>query len=88
MKVELIGHLRSVVDGGVIEIKIEGQATVVEVLRMLPENLRDILLNDGKLKPGFLLLLNGSEVRSLKKGMETLVSDEDTLTAIPIIHGG
>lgn len=88
MRVELIGHLRSVVDKDALEVRVEGRVALIEVLRMLPEGLRDVLLKDGKLRPGFLLLLNGSDVRALGKGMETPVSDEDTLTVIPIIHGG
>ncbi|MCS7136091.1 MAG: MoaD/ThiS family protein [Nitrososphaerota archaeon] len=88
MKIELIGHLRSFVDKGVLELKIEGQTSLIEVLKMLPRELREVLLEDGKPKPGFLLLLNGSDVRSFEKSIETLVLDEDTLTIIPIIHGG
>ncbi|PUA31272.1 MAG: hypothetical protein B9J98_07055 [Candidatus Terraquivivens tikiterensis] len=88
MRVELIGHLKSVVDKDALEVRVEGRVALIEVLRMLPEGLRDVLLKDGKLRPGFLLLLNGSDVRALSKGMETPVSDEDTLTVIPIIHGG
>lgn len=88
MKVELIGHLRSVINKDVLELKIEGHISFLEVLKMLPKELKDILLENEKPRPGFLLLLNGSDVRSLSKGVETLVLDGDVLTIIPIIHGG
>lgn len=88
MKVELIGHLKSVVNKDVLEIKIEDHISLFEVLDMLPKELKDILLEGGKLRSGFLLLLNGSDIRSIDENLETLVSDEDVLTIIPIIHGG
>jgi len=88
MKVELIGHMKSVVGKDVLEFEIKGHMTVIEVLKRLPKELKDILLEGEKLRPGFLVLLNGSDVRSLSKGVETLVLDGDTLTIIPIIHGG
>ncbi len=88
MKVELIGHMKSVVGKDVLEFEIKGRMTVIEALKMLPKELKDILLEGEKLRPGFLVLLNGSDVRSLSKGVETLVLDGDTLTIIPIIHGG
>jgi len=88
MKVELIGHMKSVVGKDVLEFEIKGHMTVIEALKMLPKELKDILLEGEKLRPGFLVLLNGSDVRSLSKGVETLVLDGDTLTIIPIIHGG
>ncbi|MEM1891706.1 MAG: hypothetical protein QW105_02250, partial [Nitrososphaerota archaeon] len=62
MKVELIGHLKSVVGKDVLELKIEGNVPLLEVLKILPKELKDILLEDGKLRPGFLLLLNGSDI--------------------------
>jgi len=86
--VELIGHMKSVVGKDVLEFEIKGHMTVIEALKMLPKELKDILLEGEKLRPGFLVLLNGSDVRSLSKGVETLVLDGDTLTIIPIIHGG
>jgi len=86
--VELIGHMKSVVGKDVLEFEIKGRMTVIEALKMLPKELKDILLEGEKLRPGFLVLLNGSDVRSLSKGVETLVLDGDTLTIIPIIHGG
>ncbi|MEM1665823.1 MAG: MoaD/ThiS family protein [Nitrososphaerota archaeon] len=88
MKVELIGHLKSVVGKDVLELKIEGNVPLLEVLKILPKELKDILLKDGKLRPGFLLLLNGSDIRSLNKDVKTIVLDGDVLTIIPIIHGG
>ncbi|MEM3489697.1 MAG: MoaD/ThiS family protein, partial [Nitrososphaerota archaeon] len=88
MKVELIGHLKSVVGKDVLELKIEGNVPLLEVLKILPKELKDILLEDGKLRPGFLLLLNGSDIRSLNKDVKTIVLDGDVLTIIPIIHGG
>ncbi|MCL7385068.1 MAG: MoaD/ThiS family protein [Thaumarchaeota archaeon] len=88
MKVELVGHVKSVVGKNMLELKIDGHMTIIEVLKILPKELKDILLEDGKLRPGFLVLLNGSDVRSLSKGLETLVLDGDTLTIIPVIHGG
>lgn len=80
--------MKSVVGKNMLELKIDGHMTIIEVLKILPKELKDILLEDGKLRPGFLVLLNGSDVRSLSKGLETLVLDGDTLTIIPVIHGG
>ncbi len=88
MKVELIGHMKSVAGKNVLELKIEGHIPLIEVFKMFPKEIKDVILEGGKPRPGFLLLLNGSDVRSLGKNVEILVSDEDTLTIIPILHGG
>lgn len=88
MRVLLIGHLKSLVNKDSIDIKLDADAILGEVLRMLPEELEKGLLSGDGIRPGYLVLLNGSDVRSLGEGLRTRVSDGDTLTIIPIIHGG
>ncbi|BCS91947.1 hypothetical protein L3N51_00171 [Metallosphaera sp. J1] len=46
---------------------------------------RGIIVNDGKIKPGYLILVNGADFRLLKSSS---LKDSDTVDIIPINHGG
>lgn len=88
MKILLVGHLRSLFERNSIEIKLDSSVTLYELLEMLPDDLRKEIVTDDGIRPGYLILLNGSDVRSIKDFLKRKVSDEDELVIIPIIHGG
>ncbi|MEM2111447.1 MAG: MoaD/ThiS family protein, partial [Candidatus Bathyarchaeia archaeon] len=49
------------------------------------------MLIDPELKdprPNAIILINGKELSVLKKGLETLVKNNDEIVFIPVIHGG
>lgn len=88
MKVELVGPLIQLAGVRVIEVELGGPVALEDALSKLPPNLRrHILSEEGSINPGLIVLVNGADVRSLTGG-DFLVSDEDTLTVIPAIHGG
>lgn len=73
-----------------IEREYEDGATVGAVLAALEsefEGLRGGLLEDGDLRPQINVLQNGREVLH-KEGVDTVLSDGDTLSIFPPVAGG
>ena len=89
MRVELIGHLKAEAGSEFLEIKLEGEETLLEALKKLPEKVRRHVVDEtGKrLASGLLLLVNGAEVKAAEAG-SVKVNDSDVVTLIPAIHGG
>ena len=72
---------------------LEGDSfTVQEVLNALIEkhgqSLADELLNQGRLKEGLSLLINGRNVLSLPKRFRTSLEDGDEVIIVAILAGG
>ena len=89
MRVELIGYLKAEAGSEYIEIKVGGGVGLVEALKMLPEKVRNHVIDEktGEPVPGLLILVNGSEVKS-SQVYGVRVNEDDTITLIPAIHGG
>jgi len=88
MKIEFIGPLKKVAGVSGLELTIDGEKKLLDVLRMLPESLKErILESSGEISPEIMVLVNGVEVKSL--GLENMhVKESDRIILIPIIHGG
>lgn len=92
VKVRFLGVFRGLYGKSKMILKLE-KPTVGNAVQSLAELLatesRSLLidpeLNDPR--PNTLILLNGREVSALN-GLETLVSDGDEITLIPVSHGG
>ncbi len=92
VKVRLLGVFRGLAGKDRLQLRLEC-ATVKEVIRAVAEALPtetaatviDRGLNDSQLNA--LILLNGREL-SVLKGLETIVSEGDEITLIPVVHGG
>ncbi len=76
--------------GGEAEVSIEG-ATVGEALRSLaehhPDTAEQLFSPDGELNRYVNVYLNDEDVRVLD-GLETAVSDGDTVVILPAMAGG
>lgn len=88
MKIEFIGPLKKVAGVSGLELTIDGEKKLLDVLKMLPESLKErILESSGEISPEIMVLVNGVEVKSL--GLENMhVKESDRIILIPIIHGG
>lgn len=92
VEVTLLGVFRGLVGMDRLTLKFE-RATVRDVVQALVESFPidtramfiDPELNDPR--PNALVLLNGREI-SVLKGLETIISDGDEVTLIPVAHGG
>ena len=94
VRVLLLGTFREASGRGEVELRLSTpRATVAEVvgelIKAMGERLRRELIDplSGTPLPTALILLNGVEINNLE-GLETEILDGDTLTLIPVVHGG
>ncbi|ABP96399.1 MULTISPECIES: hypothetical protein [Metallosphaera] len=80
VKVVLRGPLVSIFSGN--EFSVKGD-NLISILSKIDK--RGIIVSDGRIKPGYLILVNGMDFRLLKK---EVLEDSDTVDIIPINHGG
>jgi len=92
VKVRLLGVFREFPGKSRVTLKLEKPTVrnaVQSLAGLLPAESRRLLidpeLNDPR--PNALILLNGREI-SVLDGLETVVSDGDEITLIPVSHGG
>ncbi|MCY0849866.1 ubiquitin [Sulfuracidifex metallicus] len=81
VKVVLRGPLVSVFNSN--EFLVKGGSSLISTLSKIDK--REIIVSDGRIKPGYLILINGTDFRLLKKDV---LEDSDTVDIIPINHGG
>ena len=92
VKVRLLGVFRGLAGKDLLQLRLES-ATVRGVIQAVSEALPtetaatviDRGLDDSQLNA--LILLNGREI-SVLEGLETIVSEGDEITLIPVVHGG
>ena len=88
MRVELFSHLKRAAGSGTIEIKVEGELSLKDALKLLPEGVRELVIDEyGSIRPGLLILVNGVDARTVH-GYKVTVRDEDVISIVPMIHGG
>ena len=90
-RVKLLASLRDIFGAGEIFIKL-GNVSLEQLgfkLRERDQRFSQIFDEKGRPRPGILVLINSKDYR-LFKGRESnyLVSDEDTITILPVNHGG
>jgi molybdopterin converting factor small subunit len=86
--VQLYGHLRTEVKDRLIEVRLGERKPLKAALKLLPETVRRQVLDEGgEIRPGFLILVNDVDARSVYR-YEVEVSDDDRVTIVPMIHGG
>ena len=88
--VRILGPLREVEERGVMEISVESDMSLLDVLKRLPERLRERVLVNGDIAPDILVLVNNVELSCLGPPENIRVSVEDIreIVLIPVIHGG
>ena len=91
MQIRLYATLRQIVGEKIVEIPIRTEKTIGDVLRSLvqqyPKLDESIWYPDGSLAGHVAVILNGRDIRHLD-GVDTPISDEDTLDVFPPIGGG
>ncbi len=73
-----------------MELSIGGKIRLGEALSRLVKlepSLSRAIEDDGKIKPGYLVFINDADYM-VYQGLETEVGDEDTITIMPVSHGG
>lgn len=85
--VEIFGVLREKLGWKRKIVELEGNsASLNHLLDKLPE-LRNIVTEEGRLREGVLILINGIHVQHLK-GLETPLKDGDEVSVFPPGGGG
>lgn len=93
VRVRMLGTLMEASAKGEEELIFQGEVDVTGILQRIIDEHGDILtelLFDKVLQsplPKALILFNGVEINNLE-GLRTTVGDGDTLTLLPITHGG
>jgi molybdopterin converting factor small subunit len=88
MKIILIGFLKKEFNKEIIEIKLNKPMKLVEVLNKNIPKLSKLIFNEfNKLSSSFIFLKNGVSIEIMNDN-EIILNDEDTLTIIPVSHGG
>ncbi|MCD6535863.1 MAG: MoaD/ThiS family protein [Thaumarchaeota archaeon] len=88
--VRILGPLREVEERRVMEISVEPDMSLLDVLKRLPERLRERVLVNGDIAPDILVLVNNVELSCLGPPENIRVGIEDIreIVLIPVIHGG
>ena len=87
VRVRILGPLKEVSDRDVFELHVRRGESLLSILRMLPERLRDRVFDGEELAPDLLVLVNGVDVSCLGAIEEVNVEDGE-IVVIPVIHGG
>ncbi len=87
-KVILYGILAERAGVKEVEVKTDGKAPI-DVIREVAEkyNIREVLLKEGKVRPLFLVMIDGRDHLSLGL-MGKPIDGEKEIRIIPIYHGG
>jgi molybdopterin converting factor small subunit len=93
IKIKFLGVFEKAYGSGEIKLKAERNEKLIDLIYRLAESSPELgrLLIDPELKnprPNAIILVNGKELSVLKKGLETLVKNNDEVVFIPVIHGG
>ncbi|MEM1574577.1 MAG: MoaD/ThiS family protein [Nitrososphaerota archaeon] len=87
MKIILVGFLKKELNKEYIEVKLNKPMKLTEILDNAPQLSKLIFTETKKLSPLFIFLKNGVSIDIINES-ELILNDEDTLTIIPISHGG
>ncbi len=91
MQTRLYATLRHIVGTRIVEIPVQNEKTVGDLLRTLvqqyPKLDESIWYPDGSLAGHVAVILNGRDIQHLE-GVETPITDKDTLDVFPPVGGG
>lgn len=85
--VKLFGELRQYVSARQLDLSAD---TVRQILNMICDDnmaFGDAIFTDNNLKPFIKITINGRDIQ-LENGLDTAVSDKDTIAIFPPIAGG
>lgn len=95
VRVRLFGVFRSAANASEVELQIRGtRPTVKSAISALVSqepyaNLRQLLLSSDTAdpRPNALIMVSGREINTLN-GLETVLTENDELSLLPVSHGG
>lgn len=88
MRVSFIGFLKKEFNREFIEIKLDKPMDLIEFLnKKIPRLAELVLIEAKKLSPSFIFLINGVSI-DIMNDSKRILNNKDTLTIIPISHGG
>ena len=91
MKIKVYATLRDIVGSSSIHIDSPLEVTVEHLLQKIlavhPDLGTEIFNDEGQLRSSYHIIVNGRNVRFLK-GLETLVTPDDTIHIFPPVGGG
>ena len=85
--VKLFGNLRKQVDRSNLQITGASVRGVIETLCQEKPSICDLLLEDGEIRPHFIITLNGHDIK-LSDGLDTAVNQKDQIAIFSPIAGG
>ncbi|MFN2233444.1 MAG: ubiquitin-like small modifier protein 1 [Anaerolineales bacterium] len=85
--VKLFGNLRKQADRSNLQVTGSNVRTVIETLCQNKPSIGDLLLEDGEIRPHFIITLNGHDI-NLAAGLDTVVGQEDQIAIFSPIAGG
>lgn len=93
VKVELVGILKGAAGKSTIRLSLKGRATVIDLVEELTSRLgqdfRKAFVDSelGDPRPNALILVNKRDIGTLLN-LDTTLHDGDTITLVPVTHGG
>jgi molybdopterin converting factor small subunit len=95
IRLRFYGVFKSAANTGEFKVDLENEAPTVRALvRELTSqfqflNLKKLLLNDNNEdpRPNALIMVSGKEIGTLS-GLDTVLTEDDEVTFLPIAHGG
>lgn len=92
MQVNFYATLRQIVGSKSVDFSIPEGATIRqlldEMIRCYPALRREMLDEKGELYRHVHIFVNGRDAFHLQKGMETVISPDDTMGVFPAVGGG
>jgi molybdopterin synthase sulfur carrier subunit len=85
--VKLFGNLRKQADRSNLQISGSSVREVIETLCQDKPSICNLLLEDGEIRPHFIITLNGHDI-NLAAGLDTVVEHEDQIAIFSPIAGG
>ena len=85
--VKLFGNLRKQVDGAHLQVSGSSVLGVIETLCDGNPPICEMLLEDGNIRPHFIITLNGHDI-NLAAGLDTAVKKDDQIAIFSPIAGG
>jgi molybdopterin synthase sulfur carrier subunit len=84
---KLFGNLRKYAGASRLEIDAEDIRRVLDLLKRDYPELAEQLLEDGNLRPHYLITLNGHDI-NLAEGLDSIVAEGDQIAVFSPIAGG
>jgi len=92
IQVKFLASLKHILGVKNVDLEISQPMKLIEVLNLLVEKYGEkfreaVFDEEGKVRNELLILVNDAEI-SVLNGLDTKISDGDTITLLPTVHGG